>query len=98
MIAPETDNARTSSVATTVALRSAKRPKLTKMMTNQKTSITRNSIGMEPPLCSKSNQRMCPRPAALLAAVMTSGRSSSHTDTGLPTISVHLLTEVQYGR
>jgi hypothetical protein len=31
---------------------------------------------------------------ALLAAVMTSGRSSYDTDTGSPPISVHLLTEV----
>jgi hypothetical protein len=35
---------------------------------------------------------------ALLAAVMTSGRSSYDTDTGLPPISVHLLTEVEHGR
>jgi hypothetical protein len=35
---------------------------------------------------------------ALLAAAMTSGRSSYDTDTGLPPISVHSLTEVQHGR
>jgi hypothetical protein len=35
---------------------------------------------------------------ALLAAVMTSGRSSDDTNTGVPPISVHSLTEVQHGR
>jgi hypothetical protein len=35
---------------------------------------------------------------ALLAAVMANGRSSYDTDTGLPPISVHLLTEVRHGR
>jgi hypothetical protein len=35
---------------------------------------------------------------ALLAAVMTSGRNSYDTDTSLPPISVHLLTEVQHDR
>ena len=67
-IAPETDNAQTNSVATTVTFWGAKRPKLKKMMTNQKTSVTRNCIGIEPPLCSKSNQRMCPRSAVILSA------------------------------
>lgn len=73
-------------------------PKLMKMMTNQKTSIARNTIGIEPPLSSKSDQLMCSRSAALLAAVVTSGRSSRDTETGLPPISVHLLTEIQHGR
>jgi hypothetical protein len=35
---------------------------------------------------------------ALLAAVMTNRTSSDETDTGLPPISVHVLTEVQHGR
>jgi hydrogenase/urease accessory protein HupE len=35
---------------------------------------------------------------ALLAAVMTSERSSYDTDTGLPPISVHFLMEVHHGQ
>jgi hypothetical protein len=45
-IAPETDSAPTNNAATTVGLRGAKRPKLAKMRLSQKTSTTRNAIGI----------------------------------------------------
>ena len=62
-IAPETDSAQTNRAAITVALGGAKRPKLTKIKMSQKTSTTRNGVGIALSLCSTSNQRVCARSA-----------------------------------
>ena len=67
-IAPETDNPETNKAAVTVALRGAKRPKLTKIAVSQKTKIT--SIGLETEVapCANISQRVWPRPIAILNA------------------------------
>src|ERR1039458_9070474 len=67
-IAPETDNPAANKAMTTVALRGAKSPKLTKIAVSQKTKIT--SMGWETELapCSYISQRVWVRPITILNA------------------------------
>jgi hypothetical protein len=44
------------------------RPKQAKMALSQKTSHTRNGIGIEATLCSNNNPRVCPKPSLALGA------------------------------
>ena len=57
-MAPETDNAETRRAAIAVAFLGAKRPKLAKMIVNQKTKTSRNGTGMELPAFSNSSNRV----------------------------------------
>ena len=57
-IAPDTDNAPSSSAATTVALRLAKRPKPTNSMASQNTSTTRKGHEIAPRACSEEEARV----------------------------------------
>ena len=67
-IANETDRAQTQSEVITVALGGAKRPKLTKIIASQKTTMNKKGTEIEPPACSKSSQRIWPRSLAMLSA------------------------------
>ena len=67
-VPPETDSAHRNKVAITVALLGAKRPKLVKTMTSQKTSTPSNGREMEVLPCSNISQRNFPRSIAILDA------------------------------
>ena len=67
-IAPETANAAAKRLATAVALRGAKRPKLMKTTISQKTMTTSNVRENEAFDCSYINQRTLAIPIAILRA------------------------------
>ena len=56
----EADSAKMQSAVIVVALMSANRLKLMKMIVSQKTSTTRNGVGIDPPAFANSNNRAFP--------------------------------------
>ena len=52
----------------TAALKGANMPKLVKMTASQKTSTTKNGIGMELSACSSSSERVRPGSEAICSA------------------------------
>ena len=53
--------AATNSVMIAVEFRGANNPKLTKSTVSQKTTITRNGVEIEDPLCANKSKRSCPK-------------------------------------
>src|SRR4029077_16007519 len=76
-IAPETDNPEIHRAVTTVALRGANSPKLMKIAVSQKTKTTSMGLETEAACCSDNNQRVLPRPMAMLKAWAWSERCAS---------------------
>ena len=56
-IEPQQLIAQTNRTPTTVVLEGEKRPKLANSIASQKTSTTRNGIGIDPPVCSSRSDR-----------------------------------------
>src|SRR5215470_4761004 len=73
-IAPETASAETKRLLTAVALKGAKRPKLTKMTLSQRTSTTSRGSETELVACSYISQRVFPISIAILVAWLWSAR------------------------
>src|SRR6266852_1965489 len=76
-IAPETDNAQTSSVTITVGLGGENRLKLVNKIVSQKTKTTRNGRGIELVLCANSNHRAWVRSMVIFEAWAWSERCAS---------------------
>src|ERR1700740_1197593 len=76
-IAAETDTAEIKKLVITVALRGAKRPKLTKRAVSQKISTIRRDKDIEVAACSYINQRVCMRSNAIFNARACSERCAS---------------------
>src|SRR5215472_1293905 len=77
-IAPETESAQKPRVTMTVRFAGAYRPKLAKMMHNQKTRMIRNGNGIGLSVVrAKSSQRDCARPVADVNACARNKRCAS---------------------
>jgi hypothetical protein len=71
-IRDHTDTVHKNRVAMTVALYGANRPKLVMITASQKTSTTKNGVGMAPPICCKNSERV--RPVGELQGAAAVGR------------------------
>src|SRR5664279_5912115 len=60
-MAPAADNANRNVKASTVVFIGPKRLKLADMIASQKTSMTRNGVGIDLPLWANNNKRNCER-------------------------------------
>ena len=58
-IAQANDSAHTTREAMTTRLVRANKVKLTKIALSQKTKMTKNGVGIEPPVCANNSSRIC---------------------------------------